>query len=49
MKKVLFWVGVGLVVATHIYMLFAGLPASMVMGHSIINLVAAVLIVYAKA
>ncbi len=41
-----FWIGVLLVVVTHIYMLVAGLPASQMMGHSILNLVAAALIVF---
>jgi len=44
-KKILFWVGVGIVVLTHIYMMTAGLPASQMMGHAIINIVAAAFIV----
>lgn len=39
-------IGIFLVVATHVYMLVAGLPANQMMGHAIINLVAAVFIGY---
>ena len=45
MKKIFFWLGVAIVVATHIYMLTVGLPVSQMMAHAVINLVAAVLIV----
>ncbi|MFO0764950.1 MAG: hypothetical protein U0487_02800 [Patescibacteria group bacterium] len=41
-----YYIGLALVVLTHIYMLVAGLPASQMMGHAIINLVAAALIGY---
>jgi hypothetical protein len=41
----MFWIGAFLVIATHIYMLVAGLPASQMMGHAIINLVAGVLMI----
>lgn len=41
-----FWTGVAIVALTHVYMLVAGLPASMMMGHAIINLIAAALVTY---
>ena len=47
-KNIVFWVGVGIVVATHLYMLVAGLPQSQMMGHAILNLVAAGLVVYGR-
>jgi len=43
----LFWVGMAIVVLSHIYMLVVGLPASQVVPHSIANLVAAGLFAYA--
>jgi hypothetical protein len=46
LKLGLFWVGVAIVVLTHIYLLFASLPTNQVMGHAILNLVAAGLIIY---
>lgn len=45
-KKSLVWIGALVVVVTHIYMLVAGLPASQMMAHAVINLVAAGLIVF---
>jgi len=42
-----FWVGMTIVVLSHIYMLIAGLPANQVVGHSIANLAAAGLFAYA--
>ena len=39
-----FWIGLVIVVATHLYMLTLGLPASQMMGHAILNLIAAALI-----
>jgi len=47
-KKISFWVGIVLVVATHIYMLLSGLPESQMSAHAVLNLVAAGLIVFAK-
>ncbi len=47
-KNILFWVGAGIVILTHVYMLVAGLPQSQMMGHAILNLVAAGLIVYGR-
>ncbi len=47
-KSMLFWIGVAIVVLTHVYMLFGGLPASMMMGHALLNIVAAGLIVYGR-
>lgn len=44
--KISFWAGMIIVIGTHIYMLVAGLPESQMMGHAIINLVAAALICY---
>jgi hypothetical protein len=46
LKMGTFWAGLGIVALTHIYLLFAGLPSSQVIPHSIINLVAAVLLIY---
>ncbi len=46
-KKYLLWIGVAIVVLTHVYMLVAGLPADQMMAHAILNLVAAALIGYA--
>jgi hypothetical protein len=43
-----FWIGTSLVVATHVYMLVSGLPQSQMMGHAIINLIAAALIVFGR-
>lgn len=40
----LYGVGLLIVVATHIYMLVAGLPAEQMMPHAVLNLVAAVLL-----
>ncbi len=45
-KNMLFWVGIAIVVLTHLYMLIAGLPTSMMMGHALLNIVAAGLIVF---
>ena len=45
--KVAFWLGIGIVVATHIYMLISGLPDSQMMMHAILNLIGAGLIVFA--
>ena len=41
-----FWLGLALVVATHIYMLTMGLPAAQMMAHAILNLVAAALMTF---
>lgn len=41
MKKILFWLGMLIVVGSHIYILAAGLPADQVLAHSIANFVAA--------
>ena len=46
MKKIAFWLGVAIVVASHLYMLTVGMPVSQVVAHSIANLVAAALIIY---
>ena len=46
MSRWSFWIGAVIVIATHIYMLVAGLPASMMMGHAILNLVAVALIIF---
>lgn len=42
-----FWIGALIVVATHIYMLIAGLPQSQMVAHAILNLVAAALVIFA--
>ena len=47
-KNILFWVGVGIVILTHLYMLVAGLPQSQMVGHALLNLVAAGLLVYGR-
>lgn len=41
-----FWIGAALVIATHLYMLTIGLPASQMMGHAVLNLIAAALMVF---
>lgn len=41
-----YYIGLAIVVATHVYMLAAGLPANMMMGHAILNLVAAGLVAF---
>ncbi|MBT4539347.1 hypothetical protein HOI26_02350 [Candidatus Woesearchaeota archaeon] len=46
LKTSSFWIGVAIVVLTHVYMLFAGLTPGQVIPHSIFNLVAVALIVY---
>ncbi len=40
----LYLVGLFIVLGTHVYMLVAGLPASQMMGHAILNLLAGVLL-----
>jgi len=45
-SKWTFWVGVLIVIATHIYMLLAGLPQSQMAAHAVLNLVAAGLLLY---
>ena len=47
-KNILFWVGVGIVALTHLYMLLAGLPSSMMMAHALLNLVAVGLIMFGR-
>ena len=42
-----FWGGMVIVVLSHVYMLFAGLPPNQVVPHSILNLVGAGLFAYA--
>ena len=44
--KCLFWTGIIIVVGTHLYMLVAGLPSNQIIPHSILNLVAAGLLLY---
>ena len=44
LKNGTFWVGMAIVVLSHVYMLFLGLPSSQIVPHSILNLVAAALI-----
>ncbi len=48
LKQVSFGIGIVIVVGTHLYMLFAGLPADQLVAHSIINLVAGGLFAYYK-
>jgi hypothetical protein len=47
MTNTLYYIGWFIVVGTHLYMLFVGLPENQVVIHSILNLVAAGLIGYA--
>lgn len=41
LKKWFFWIGMFIVVASHVYMLAYGLPADQITAHSVVNLVAA--------
>lgn len=45
LSRWMFWIGAFLVIATHIYMLVAGLPVSQMMGHAIINIIAGVMMI----
>ena len=47
-NKAALWIGLGIVVTTHIYMLVAGLPSGQVVPHAVVNLIAAGLIIFAK-
>ena len=47
-KNIFFWIGVGIVILTHIYMLVAGLSSSQVAAHSVANIIAAGLIIYGR-
>lgn len=47
-KKIAFYSGVGVVVATHLWLVSASLPDSIKNQHAYINLAAAGLIVYAS-
>ena len=47
MKNISYWLGVVIVVGSHVYILIAGLPESQIMAHAILNLVAVGLIGYA--
>lgn len=38
-----FWIGLIIVLGTHIYMIAYGLPPEQMMGHAIINLIAGIL------
>lgn len=42
-----YWAGIVIVVGTHIYMLFAGLPSNQMAPHAILNLVGAGLFAFA--
>jgi len=42
-----FWIGAVVVLATHVYMLLVGLPASQMMAHAVLNLVAVALMILA--
>jgi len=48
LKQVSFGIGIAIVVGTHAYMLFAGLPSSQMMGHAILNLIAGGSIIYSQ-
>lgn len=41
-----YYIGLAIVVVTHVYMLAAGLPANQMMGHAILNLIAAALVAF---
>jgi len=41
-----YWIGIIIVFGTHLYMLFAGLPASQMTIHAVLNLIAGALIAY---
>ncbi len=41
-----YYIGLAIVLATHVYMLVAGLPADQMTGHAVLNLVAAALIAF---
>jgi hypothetical protein len=47
-KDLAYYSGIGIVVATHIYMLNAMMPESMRQGHATLNLVGAGLIIYSQ-
>ena len=42
-----FWIGAVVVLATHVYMLLVGLPASQMMAHDVLNFVAVALMILA--
>jgi hypothetical protein len=46
-KQYAYYAGVGIVVATHVYMIAAVMPESMQTNHAYLNLTAAGLIIYA--
>ena len=46
-SKTAFWIGFGIVIATHIYMLAFSFPSNQVVPHAVVNLVAAGLLAYA--
>jgi hypothetical protein len=45
-KQISFWIGIIIVVGTHISMMTSGMPVAMVIPHSVINIVAAGLIIF---
>ena len=47
-KNIFFWIGAGMVILTHTYMLVAGLSSSQVVAHSVVNIIAAGLIIYGR-
>ena len=47
LKKWFFWIGILIVVFSHIYILTSGLPADQITTHAVVNLVAASLIGFA--
>lgn len=46
MKKYAFYIGLFILVVTHIYMLIVGLPANQIVSHSVLNLIAGGLLTY---
>ncbi len=46
-NKTAFWIGLGIVIATHIYMLAFSFPPNQAVPHAVINLIAAGMIIFA--
>ncbi|MCX6714234.1 MAG: hypothetical protein NTX72_00265 [Candidatus Uhrbacteria bacterium] len=45
-KRIAFWIGIIIVVGSHISMLVMGMPAAQVIPHAVINIVAAGLMIF---
>ena len=46
MKKYSFWIGMFILVVTHVYMLFVGLSADQMVTHAVLNLIAGFFLAY---